>query len=104
MARPVVFRSQIFSLMHFLLVVPLRPFFVAVFAFLLVGRSYDMPLFEEGNRRSDPFVEVLLVHEGPMGIPRLLADLNAFENLLFVDFECGEILRSKYVGRAMEAR
>src|SRR5712692_2223146 len=103
---PAVLRFQVFSLMRLLLLVVLTllPFFVGVFAFLLVGFRDDVTLFEESNGWPDPFIEIFLIDFNPMDVPRLFANLDAFENLLLVGFERWQILRGKHIGRAMKTR
>ena len=80
-----------------MVVVPLLPFFVSVFAFLLVGFRHDVPLFEQGNGWPDPFIEVFLIDFNPMNVSRLFPYLDAFKNLLFVSSERGEVVRSQHI-------
>src|SRR6266568_1548382 len=87
-----------------LAVLALLPFFVGVFALVLLTFRDDGSLLEEGYGRPDTFVEVFLIDFDPMGVPRLFTDLDAFLNLLFVGFQCGKILWGEYVGRAMKTR
>src|SRR5258708_2549164 len=105
-AIPVVLRFQVFSLMGFLLLVllTLLPFFVGVLAFLFISFCDNMPLSKESNSWPDPLIKVFLVHIDPVGISRLLTDLNPFQNLLLVGFERGQILWGKDIGRAMKTR
>src|SRR5258708_22534997 len=105
-AIPVVLRFQVFSLMGFLLLVllTLLPFFVGVLAFLLVSLRDDMALSEKSNSRSNPLVEVFLVDFGPVSVPGLFANLDAFEYLLLVGFEGWEIVWGKDIGRTMKTR
>jgi hypothetical protein len=70
----------------------LLPLLVGVLAFVLVRLRNDMTLFEEGDVSSDSFIQVFLVDFNPVDITRLLADFDAFENLLLVGFERWQIL------------
>src|SRR6266699_5186091 len=83
-------------------VLTLPPLLRRVFTLVLLTFGNDLFLLEHGDGWSDTSIEVFLVDFDPVSIPRLLSDLNAFENLLFVGLECGEILWGEYVGRAME--
>jgi hypothetical protein len=73
--------------------VSLFPLLIGILAFVLVCLCHDLSLFEEGYGWSDTFIKVFLVDFGPVGISRLLSNRNAFENLLGIRFESGEIVR-----------
>src|SRR6266853_898454 len=103
---PVVLRSQVFSLMLMLLIVllALLPFFVGVLAFMLVCLCDNLSLSEEGNGWTDSLIEIFLVDFDPVDVPCLFADLDSFENLLFVDFKRREIIWGEHISRAMKTR
>src|SRR2546430_17712616 len=101
---PAVFRLQVFSLIRRLcrrVLTPL-PFLWGILTRVLLALRDDGSLLEQGHGRSDTFIEVFLVDEGPVSIARLLSDLKAFENLLFVGLECGELFWGEDIGGAME--
>lgn len=83
---------------------PLRPLFVSVFALLLLTFRDDGSLPEQSHGWPDALIKVPLVHEGPVGISRLLANLDALQNLLLVDFERGEIIWGKHIRGTVETR
>src|SRR5258708_1794095 len=92
--------------MYFLVVIVLTtlPFVVGVFALLFVGLRDDMALFEQGNRRANTFIKVFLVDVDPVDVSRLFPDLDAFKNLLLVDFERREVIWSKHIRWTVETR
>src|SRR6266516_5185659 len=91
---PAVLRFQVFSLMGLLLcgLLTLLPFFVGVFAFILLTFRHDLVLLEHGDSRSNPIIQIVLVEEGPMRIACPFADLDPFKELVLVGFECGKML------------
>src|SRR5258708_17807858 len=87
-----------------LVVLTLFPFFVGVLALLLVSFRNDVSLSKEGNSWPNPLSKVLLVHEGPVGIPCSFPDLDTLKNLLSVSFKRGEILWREDICWAVETR
>jgi hypothetical protein len=85
-----------------LLVLMLLPFFVGVFALLLVSLGNDMALSEESKSWSNAFIEVFLVDFDPMSVPGLFANRDTFEYLLLVGFERRQILRGEDICRTMK--
>src|SRR6266545_3900537 len=66
-AIPAVLRFQVISLMCLLqrVMLTLLPFFVGVFAFLLVGFRDDVSLLEQGDGWADTFIEIFLIDFDP---------------------------------------
>src|SRR6266849_3337399 len=104
---PAVFRTQVFSLICFPLLIAaltLLPFFVGVFALILLTFRDDVPLPEQSKRWANTFIKVFLIDFNPVNIPCLFPDLDAFKNLLLVGFERREVIWSKHICWTVETR
>src|SRR5260370_3998187 len=80
------------------------PFLVSVLAFVLLTFGDNLPLLEHNHGRSDALLKIFLIDFGPVSVVSLLANLNALQELLFIDLQCRKILRSKDVRWAVKTR